>query len=206
MSSMFVPHSDPRPITICAFEISDSFLDTPTHHPLATKSAARICHPTAPLSASWTNSMLHLNADGYPTRALYYLHKRLLDVVKDPKPRNFILTTPPLSPLLTPPEPNNSLDMDDEDDSHTLEQTRVLERLCATIISRDYIRPPTPPMGQSPCHTPPRFIFCSESFDYDETTTQVARLLIRSDLCDAEDIDMLDMFEVELELELEKGA
>ncbi|KAG9084659.1 hypothetical protein FS749_005056 [Ceratobasidium sp. UAMH 11750] len=200
---MFTPRSEPRLNTYRTFTEDESPMATPTRR--AVKTAA----PTAAdKSFQFTNPMFHLDANGYPTRALYYLHKRLLDVLVCPKSRNFVLTTPPLSPHFTPPEDEDHLDLGEDPTKlvQISEQNQVLHHLCATIISKDYVRPPTPPIGASPCHTPPRFDhLVVPSVEHDETACRIARLLVQSNACDVEDMDMLDMLEIELELDLEAG-
>ncbi|KAG8721941.1 hypothetical protein FRC08_008637 [Ceratobasidium sp. 394] len=195
--------SEPRLNTYRTFTEDESPMATPTRR--AVKTAA----PTAAdKSFQFTNPMFHLDANGYPTRALYYLHKRLLDVLICPKSRNFVLTTPPRSPLFTPPEDEDHLDLGEDPAKlvHLSEQNQVLHHLCATIISKDYVRPPTPPIGASPCHTPPRLDhLVAPSVEHDETACRIARLLVQSNACDVEDMDMLDMLEIELELDLEAG-
>ncbi|KAG8749776.1 hypothetical protein FRC12_013231 [Ceratobasidium sp. 428] len=199
MATGFIPLSEPRLDTHRTFTDDESPMTTPTYHPAKTA-------PVNMSSQFTVYPMFHLDAAGYPTRALYYLHKRLLDVAVNPKSRNFVLTTPPLSPVFRP------LAVDDEDLEHEdpsalarlSEQKQVLHHLCATIISRDYVRPPTPPIGASPCHTPPRFIpTITSSVEHDEAACRAARLLVQSNSCDVGDLDMLDMLEVELEVELE---
>ncbi|KAG9098257.1 hypothetical protein FRC06_006604, partial [Ceratobasidium sp. 370] len=205
MSAKFAPRSEPRLNTYRTFTADESPMATPTRRAVKTAAAAA----TANKSFQFTNPMFHLDANGYPTRALYYLHKRLLDVLIRPsRSRNFVLTTPPLSPLSTPPQDEDYLDLDEDPSKlvHVSEQNQVLHHLCATIISRGYICPPTPPIGASPCHTPPRFDhLVAPSVEHDETACKIARLLVQSNSCDVDDMDMLDMLEVELEVELEVG-
>ncbi|KAG8747821.1 hypothetical protein FRC10_011266 [Ceratobasidium sp. 414] len=205
MSAKFVPHSEPRLNTYRTFTNDESPMATPTRRAVKTAEAAA----TVDKSFQFTNPMFHLDANGYPTRALYYLHKRLLDIAIHPtESRNFVLTTPPLSPIFTPPKDEDHLDLDEDPAklAHLSEQHQVLHHLCVTIISRDYIRPPTPPIGASPCHTPPRFDpLVAPPVGHDETACRVARLLVQSNSCDVDDMDMLDMLEVELEVGLEAG-
>ncbi|KAG9122161.1 hypothetical protein FRC07_001586 [Ceratobasidium sp. 392] len=200
MSTAFIPRSEPQR----AFNDDESPVATPTR--CETKTAPVAAAPTNNTSYQAMNPMFHLDTDGYPTRALYYLHKKLLETMVNPTSRNFILTTPPHSPLFTPIEVDE-LEEDPNKFVHLSEQQQVLHHLCATIISRDYIRPPTPPIGASPCHTPPRFSpIVIPPVEHDEAAYRVARLLVQSNTCDVDDLDMLDMLEVELEVELEMGC
>jgi hypothetical protein len=209
MSTMFLPRSEPRLTTYRTFTDGESPMATPTHRAVH---SADVPATIEDKSFSFTTTMHQLDSDGYPTRALYYLHKRLLDTIIQPtKARNYILTTPPLSPLFTPsPEVNEGrhYDLEEVDASKLVEfseQDRVLHELCATIISKDYVRPLTPPYGMSPCHTPPR----SATFAppaHDEEACRIARMLVKSNICDVDEMDMLDMLEVELEIETEMGC
>ncbi|KAG8688573.1 hypothetical protein FRC09_012846 [Ceratobasidium sp. 395] len=202
MATGLALRSEPRLDTHRTPTDDESPMTTPTYHLAKTAPVDMSSHFTA-------HPMFHLDTAGYPTRALYYLHKRLLDVAINPKSRNFVLTTPPLSPLFRPLAVDDE-DLEQEDPTalaHLSEQKEVLHHLCATIISKDYVRPPTPPIGASPCHTPPRFTpTVAPSVEHDETACRVARLLVQSNSCDVDDLDMLDMLEVELEVELEMGS
>jgi hypothetical protein len=208
MSSLFLPRSEPRLTTYRTFTDDESLMATPTHRAVRTAAAATT---TEDKSFSFMTTMHQLDPDGYPTRALYYLHKRLLDTIIHPtKTRNYVLTTPPLSPLFAPsPEINEGYrhDLEEADASKLMElseQDRVLHDLCATIISKDYVRPLTPPCGMSPCHTPPRSTFAPPA--HDEDACRIARMLVKSNICDVDEMDMLDMLEVELEIEIDMGC
>lgn len=96
--------------------------------------------------------------------------------------------------------------------AHLAEQDQVLHNLCATLVSIDYIRPYTPPIGASPCRTPPRWVTDAPSparagalLGHDELACRVARMLVQSNkMIEEGGVDPMD--ELELELEYEHGC
>ncbi|KEP49681.1 hypothetical protein V565_095430 [Rhizoctonia solani 123E] len=164
----------------------------------------------------YTASMNQLDASGYPTRALYYLHKRMLEVVLYPAHyhnQSWCLQIRPGTPIPSPPlsdeeegmiAPENSLE-DDEilnilgtiKQARLMEDDPVLHNLCATLVSTEYVTPPTPPTGATPCGTPPEFeapVFTA----HDEHACRIARMVVSCGVTEW-DSRAVEEFEVELE-------
>ncbi|CEL60739.1 hypothetical protein RSOLAG1IB_03978 [Rhizoctonia solani AG-1 IB] len=110
-----------------------------------------------------------LDSNGYPTRALYYLHQRLLQLAlrQEFYPTQFWYSRSHHIDLLHSLSPeyeemmvsNDSLEEDVfREVNLPLEDDATLHNLCATLFSEEYIAPPTPPAGGTPCSTPPKFV------------------------------------------------
>ncbi|KAF8608978.1 hypothetical protein BDV93DRAFT_602842 [Ceratobasidium sp. AG-I] len=192
----------------------ESPMATPTHRVAHNGASSKHIEPFFRPS-----TMQQLDSTGYPTRALYYLHKRLLDNFYHPVDhRSYLQTTPPISPPFTPPpvhfDKGTTLKENILALTHLVEQHQVLHDLCATLVSVDYIRPYTPPGGASPCNTPPRSTTDAPSparagalLAHDEHACRVARMLVQSNQVIAENgIDPMQELELELESEYEDGC
>ncbi|KAH7339780.1 hypothetical protein B0J17DRAFT_656771 [Rhizoctonia solani] len=165
----------------------------------------------------YTPSVHQLDSSGYPTRGLYYLHKRMLEVTLHPElyhNQPWYLQIRPSNPTPSPPlrddddegilAPENSLE--EEDIMEVLEQVKyacsveedlVLHELCATLVSAEYITPPTPPTGATPYDTPPEFEAPTFA-THDEYTCRIARMVVSSGVTEW-DGRVVEEFEVELE-------
>ncbi|KAG8751728.1 F-box/WD repeat-containing protein 9, partial [Ceratobasidium sp. 423] len=165
----------------------------------------------------YSTSMQQLDSNGYPTRALYYLHKRMLEVALRPElyhNQPWGLQIRPGTPIpastLSKYEdegiiaPDNSLEEGDilnvlegEKQICSVEEDPVLHNLCATLVSAEYVTPPTPPTGATPCDTPPEFD--PPTFTgHDEYACHIAKMVVSSSVTEL-DGQVVEEFQVELE-------
>jgi hypothetical protein len=209
-------HSEPRPTMRHTAENED-VLATPVLH--------RACDIARPYAASTTSSILvyqssgllrvrgmsQLNPEGYPTRALYYLHKRMLDISL--RRRIHQLKKRPRTSIALPlPE-----EYDDEEylkqnnqgnPNSMVAEVQALHNLCATLVSADYIVPPSPPRGGTPWATPSKFEMpVKAGRGHDEHACRIASMLVRSGTLN---LDVLALEEMqtaleEMQVELECG-
>ncbi|CAE6403557.1 unnamed protein product [Rhizoctonia solani] len=136
--------------------------------------------------SSYTTSMNQLDSNGYPTRALYCLHKRMLEVTlyREQYPNQPWWIRDDDQGTISP---ENSLD--DEEifsmlgEIHSVEDDLVLHNLCATLVSTEYVTPPTPPTGATPYDTPPEFE-APAFVAHDEYACRIARMVTFSGATD----------------------
>ncbi|KAJ1304744.1 hypothetical protein OPQ81_005882 [Rhizoctonia solani] len=165
----------------------------------------------------YTPSMHQLDSNAYPTRALYYLHKRMLEVALHPgsyhnQPWSLQIrpgTPVPSSALVQDGDqgtvaPENSLEesgilnvLGEVKQVRSMEEDLVLHNLCATLVSAEYISPPTPPTGATPCGTPPKFE--APTFTTHEGyACHIAMMLVSNGVTELDD-HIIEEFEVEME-------
>ncbi|KAF8706057.1 Lysin motif, partial [Rhizoctonia solani] len=160
-------------------------------------------------------SMHQLESNGYPNRALYYLHKRMLEVIIYPESyynqpwclQDWSGTPGPSSPLgndkegaAAPDGFSEEVDIpkvpDEAKQASSMEEDVVLHNLCVTLVSTEYVTPPTPPMGATPCYTPPEFE--GPTFTtHDEHACRIARMVVSSGVTEL-DNRVIEKMEVEL--------
>ncbi|CAE6518179.1 unnamed protein product [Rhizoctonia solani] len=174
--------------------------------------------PIAPVADFFHAPSVHqLDPRGYPTRGLYYLHKRMLEVALHPglyhnQHWRFQIRsgTPVPSPPLRDDDnegtlvPDNSLEEEDINEFLeeikqvcSVEEDQDLHKLCVTLVSAEYITPPTPPTGATPCDTPPEFDAPTFS-THDEYACCIARMVVSSSVTELNG-RVVEEFEVELE-------
>ncbi|KAB5595121.1 hypothetical protein CTheo_1409 [Ceratobasidium theobromae] len=197
--SLAVSRSAPRPKLSW---IEDEFnIATPvvrrccrTARPLAVTRPSLLHISTQP---SLPDSSMHqLDPDGYPTRALYYLHRAMLALAFHQAPASI----PP--PLFVHGANYDEDEAKDEEERRIAYEDQDLHDICATLVSTDYIVPPTPPEGASPCDTPPpRYTLPARKHSHDERACRIARLLVWDGAIDVEGCRI-----EELEMELSHGA